>query len=146
MKIATFRSGGLKVKWLLLTPPTFKILHPDFTELPNHKGLEFSGIIGLLPEHCGPVTEAFVSNETDASIGFAACSVKDKFSLGVGMKKSLENALDGFEERPNTTQLWKDLMADGLLGPTLRMENEKPLATELFNRIQSLERTVFSSI
>lgn len=143
MKIASFKTPEFKINWLVVTPPMFKILHPVFTKLEDHQGFEFADTIGRLPESCGPVVSCRLSIEGVFGVydGFASCSKDDLFSFGKGMKISLENAIIQAKEKNDYVDfksLWEALLADGLIGPAIRLEKERNLLNETRTKIANL--------
>jgi hypothetical protein len=157
MKIAHFKTKDKKfdVAWLLFTPPTFRLLHSGATPQLDAKGLALNATVfedaaGVLPDKSGLVVECrLLIDGVNAGVGFTSCSTKDEFDLGKGLKGSLDHAIadlrDTVSTHVDTTDLWKALFADGLIGPVLRSEwgsswPASPLGKELKRRFETVTR------
>lgn len=151
MKIAQFKpkDKSFEVAWLLFTPPTFRLLHAGGQDQGDHQGVVFDDASGVLPERSGLVVECRLIINESAGIGFTACSTKDEFDLGKGLKGSLSHAIadlqDNVTVKVKTDELWKSLFADGLIGPVLKGEwgdawHISPLGKELARRFSTVTR------
>jgi len=151
MKIAQFKPKDktFEVSWLLFTPPTFRLLHAGGRHMGEHQGVVFDDAAGVLPERSGLVVECRLVINESAGIGFTACSTKDEFDLGKGLKKSLQHAIADLQDnaavKVKTDELWKALFADGLIGPVIKGDfghswSFSPLGKELARRFSTVTR------
>lgn len=134
MKIARHKvKEGTVVGWLLLTPPTFKMLNEPVP-------------VGIVPDRCGPIVRCSIEVDGNTGFGVSSCASVDEFSLGKGLKISLERAIEHIDKagfiKVDTKPIWDSVLADGVLGRAITREDESLLARQLLDRMAGIAKTI----